>query len=383
MADEQGKRLLIGLIDLPGSRRDALANLLTDERCAVAACDGIATLPSGVAVVVAHVEAVSSHEWARLAERLPTVVVAESRGDECLLPAVEAGLVDYLISPREHGSVLRSLLKRAAEHHQLAHEHAKARARLEELNEHLETHLALLRQDQQAGGQIQQRLLPQSGQHINGVSYEYCLSPSLYLSGDFLEYQAIDERFSLFYFADVSGHGASSAFVTVLLKLLFARAIRHWEEHTPETFGPEWLALLNRELIDSGIGKHATVMCGVMDRDTRTLHYTLGAQLPMPVLVTPDGELRELEGSGRPVGLFPDTRYPAYRVALPERFRLWLARDGVLECLPGEALEDRTRALHQRILSSEDVQGLRRGLALDGELPDDLTLMTLTGFHDG
>ncbi len=31
MADEQGKRLLIGLIDLPGSRRDALANLLTEE----------------------------------------------------------------------------------------------------------------------------------------------------------------------------------------------------------------------------------------------------------------------------------------------------------------------------------------------------------------
>ena len=123
------------------------------------------------------------------------------------------------------------LLKRRRSITSFAHEHAKARARLEELNEHLETHLAMLRQDQLAGGQIQQRLLPESGQRINGIRYDYCLSPSLYLSGDFLEYQAIDERFSLFYFADVSGHGASSAFVAVMLKLLFARAIRHWEEH--------------------------------------------------------------------------------------------------------------------------------------------------------
>ena len=62
----------------------------------------------------------------------------------------------------------------------------------------------------------------------------------------------------------------------------------------------------------------------------------------MPVLVTPEGGIQVLEGSGRPVGLFPGTRYPAYRVALPARFRLWLASDGVLECLPGEALEERT-----------------------------------------
>ena len=36
------------------------------------------------------------------------------------------------------------------------------------------------------------------------------------LSGDFVDYFRITDRHFAFYMADVSGHGASSAFVTVL-----------------------------------------------------------------------------------------------------------------------------------------------------------------------
>lgn len=386
-------RILIGLLDLPGAERTALAETIAKGRFAVATAGSVEDLPPDTALIVAHVRAVPSREWPALSRRLPTVVVTETRLDAELLKAVDAGLVDYIVEPLVHGDVLRRLIARALDHHRLAEEHARDRARLAELNENLETHLAMLRLDQQAGGHIQRKMLPPQPLAINGVRCDYSFSPSLYLSGDFLDFQRLDARYSVFYFADVSGHGASSAFVTVLLKYLSNRWLNEWEGQVPETLASRWLAQLNTELLDTGIGKHATLFVGVIDHRDRRLHYSLGAQMPMPLLVGADG-VGVLEGEGMPVGLFPQVSYPTYDIALPENFRLWLCSDGVLECLPGDTLDARLGELKRRVGECPDVASLRASLAVERsvdddvtmereELPDDLTIMILSGFdHD-
>ncbi|QFT84665.1 Phosphoserine phosphatase RsbP [Halomonas sp. THAF12] len=385
---------LVGLIDVPGAERDALAEIIARDGLAVVAVEHHEQLPGDAVLVVAHARAVPSEAWGALAERLPTLVVSDERQDSDLLQAVDAGLVDYVIEPRRHGHLLRRMIRRVIDLNRLAQEREHDRARLAELNERLETHLAMLRLDQQAGGQIQRKLLPPSPQSINGVSGDYWLVPSLYLSGDFLDFQRFDDRYTLFYFADVSGHGASSAFVTVLLKSLSHRWQNEWDGQRPQDLAPRWLAGLNRELLDTGIGKHATLFVGVIDRERRYLHYSLGAQLPMPLLVS-DGEARYLEGEGMPVGLFPDVEYPSLGCELPADFRLWLCSDGLLECLPGETLEARLEVLRSRAETSETLAALRDSLALGDdivdadnegdasgrdELPDDLTIMMLSGF---
>lgn len=386
-------RPLIGLLDLPGDERDALAQSIAKGRFTVAVADNPDALPPETALIVAHVRAVPSHDWPLLSRHLPTIVVTETRLDAELLKAVDAGLVDYLVEPLRHGDILRRLIDRAIEHRRLAEEHARDRARLAELNENLETHLAMLRLDQQAGGHIQRKLLPPQPLSVNGVSCEHWLAPSLYLSGDFLDYQRFDDRYSVFYFADVSGHGASSAFVTVLLKYLCNRWLNKWDGQAPEMLASRWLSQLNGELLDTGIGKHATVFVGVIDHQRRRLYFSLGAQLPMPLLVSADG-VSVLEGEGMPVGLFPRVAYPSYDIALPEHFRLWLCSDGVLECLPGDTLEARLDELRRRVGKCSDVAALRISLAVERsvdeslsldreELPDDLTIMMLSGFnHD-
>jgi len=398
-------KYLIGVIDVPGPERDALAETIARDGLAVYAADGIEGLPSEAALIVAHARAVPTGEWTRLAESLPTLVVSDERQDADLLRAVDAGLVDYIIDPLRHGSLLRRMIGKAIEVHRLAAERERDRARLaqlnqnlEELNESLETHLVMLRLDQQAGGQIQRKLLPPRPQTLNDVTFDYWLAPSLYLSGDFLDFQAFDARYSLFYFADVSGHGASSAFVTVLLKYLSNHWQHEWDGKHPEALAPRWLAALNRELLDAGIGKHATLFVGVVDHQRRYLHYSLGAQLPMPMLVA-DGQVSPLPGEGMPVGLFPGVDYPQLGCELPENFRLCLCSDGILECLPGNTLDARLRELERRVLASETLEGLRGSLALGAmadddddvadnapgheELPDDLTIMMLSGFgHD-
>lgn len=374
---------VIGLVDRPGAERDTLhAALQRDRLFTVVDAARVAELPEHLDGVVAHTRAVDRDEWTALAARLPTVVVSESKANADLLAAVDAGIVDYVVDPLAHRSVLCRLLSRALEQRRLAQANVRDRERLEALNEQLETHLALLRQDLHAGGQIQRKLLPASPQQLNGVTGCYWLAPSLYLSGDYLDYQAVGERYTVFCFADVSGHGASSAFVTVLLKALCQRWLGLWNGRAPEALPPRWLARLNRELLGTGLGKHAALFVGVIDRETHQLHYSLGAQLPMPYL-SAEGRVTVLKGEGHPVGLFPDIEYPAYSMVLPKCFKLWLCSDGVLDCLSGNSLDERLEELRSRIAAADDIAALRASLALADALPDDLTFMTLSGFDDG
>jgi len=393
----QPAKPLIGVIDSPGEHRDALVDAIARDGLAVFAVEQVEELPEGIALVVAHSRAVPDRAWAALAERWPTLVVSADRRDEDLLKAVDVGLVDYVVDPLRHAHLLRRMIRRVVEVNRLAAEREADRQHLAELNESLETHLAMLRLDQQAGGQIQRRLLPERPQDFNGIRCDYWLAPSLYLSGDFLDIQAYSDRYTLFYFADVSGHGASSAFVTVLLKYLSNRWQSEWDGRSPEQLAPRWLAQLNRELLDTGIGKHATLFVGVIDHRRRYLHYSLGAQLPMPMLKTAQG-VSVLAGEGMPVGLFPEVSYPQLGCSLPDEFSLWLCSDGILECLPGETLEARLDELTHRVESSETLDDMRQSLALGilpsdeealadpttgrDELPDDLTIMMVSGFRD-
>ncbi|WP_346797665.1 SpoIIE family protein phosphatase [Halomonas sp. Bachu 37] len=388
---------LIAVIDEPGRERDSLAEAVTCDGMSVFATEDIAKLPEETALIIAHARAVPRQQWSQLTRRLPTLVVSDSREDADLLKAVDIGLVDYIVHPLRHTSLLRRMVSKAIELHQLALERDRDRERLAELNESLETHLALLRLDQQSGGHVQRRLLPVRPKTLNDVHFDYWFAPSLYLSGDFLDYQAYNQRYSTFYFADVSGHGASSAFVTVLLKYLCNRWLQEWDGEQPEYLPSNWLAAMNRELQGTDIGKHATLFVGIIDHERRYLHYSLGAQLPMPLLMA-DGEVKRLPGEGMPVGLFPDVEYPSLGCPLPPQFRLWLCSDGVLECLPGETLDMRLKELEQKVSESVSLEQLRERLALGhltsseeeaagidatqsrDALPDDLTIMMLSGF---
>lgn len=373
----------IALVDQPGARRNALYQALSAcGRFTLLAADNIDALPEGLDGLIVHADIVPASRWASLVQRLPIVVISQERDSRALLSAVEAGALDYVVDPVGHETLLTQLMLRALDCRRVHASALRDRDRLEQLNEQLQTHLSTLRTDLQAGGQIQRRLQPMPCARLNGIEGDYWMAPSLYLSGDFLDYQAHGDRYVLFCFADVAGHGASSAFVTVLLKALFQRWLSRWNARLPENLPARWLARLNRELLDTGIGKHAAIVVGVIDCRTRTLHYSLGAQMPMPILTT-RGSVRQLKGEGPAVGLFPDVEYPTYHCELPEDFRLWLCSDGVFDCLAGNNLEERLSVLCEHIGNAESISDLKSSLALSDALPDDITFLTLSGFNDG
>ena len=98
--------------------------------------------------------------------------------------------------------------------------------KLEAANSELQGSLQMLKQDQLAGLEVQKSLMPESPLIFADYEISHSVTPSLYLSGDFVGYEFVLSRYLVFYFADVSGHGASSAFVTVLLRFMIGRVIR-------------------------------------------------------------------------------------------------------------------------------------------------------------
>lgn len=320
----------------------------------------------------------------QVSERAPQLPVIVVSGAGVMSDAVEAlrlGAADYLIKPLEDLAVLEHSVRRALDRSRLVLENQRYRDKLEAANRELEASLHLLQEDQTAGRQVQMNMLPESPWAAGAFAFEHQIIPSLYLSGDFVDYFRVDERRIAFYLADVSGHGASSAFVTVLLKFMTTRLMFELKRSKMREFKPsEVLSHINRGLINSKLGKHVTMVGGVIDVESGLLTYAVGGHLPLPVLYTPE-HTRYLEGRGLPVGLFDEATYQDLVVELPPQFSLSLMSDGILDLLPGDTLKDKEAALPEIVKAAGgSLDGLRQrfGLATLGEMPDDIALLVLS-----
>ena len=313
---------------------------------------------------------------------LPVIVVSGAGVMSDAVEALRLGAADYLIKPLEDLAVLEHSVRRALDRSRLRLENRRYREQLETANRDLQASLHLLQEDQDAGRQVQMNMLPVTPCGLDDLQFAHQIIPSLYLSGDFVDYFRVDEHRIGFYLADVSGHGASSAFVTVLLKFMTTRLLYESRRGGAlRAFKPsEVLDHINRGLINCKLGKHVTMLGGVIDEQTNTLTYSIGGHLPLPVLFS-DGEARYLEGRGLPVGLFDEADYADHVLELPPSFSLTLLSDGILDLLPGETLQEKETALPQLVSSAGGtLDGLRNvfGLANLADMPDDIALLVLS-----
>lgn len=312
----------------------------------------------------------------------PIIVVSGAGVMTDVVEALRLGAADYLIKPLEDLAVLEHSVHRALDRVHLRQENERYREKLETANRELQASLHLLQEDQNAGRQVQMNMLPVTPWEDEGLSFAHQIIPSLYLSGDFVDYFRVDERRVAFYLADVSGHGASSAFVTVLLKFMTTRLLYESRRNgmLPEFKPSDVLSHINRGLINCKLGKHVTMLGGVINEESNRLTYSIGGHLPLPVMYTGD-QAYYLEGRGLPVGLFKEAEYNNLEIDLPESFSLTLLSDGILDLLDGENLQEK-EALLPKLVSQAGgtLDGLRSvfGLANLAEMPDDIALLVLS-----
>lgn len=316
------------------------------------------------------------------ASETPIIVLSGAGVMSDAVEALRLGAADYLIKPLEDLAVLEHSVRRALDRAYLRVENQRYRDKLEAANRELQASLNLLQEDQNAGRQVQMNMLPVTPWSIEGLEFSHRIIPSLYLSGDFVDYFRVDERRVAFYLADVSGHGASSAFVTVLLKFMTTRLLYESRRNgtLPEFKPSEVLAHINRGLINTKLGKHVTMLGGVIDLEKNCLTYSIGGHLPLPVLFV-DGQASYLEGRGLPAGLFDDASYDDRVMELPPSFSLSLFSDGILDVLPGATLKEKEALLPEQVAAAGGtLDGLRQvfGLANLAEMPDDIALLVLS-----
>ncbi|WP_299177296.1 SpoIIE family protein phosphatase [uncultured Neptuniibacter sp.] len=248
--------------------------------------------------------------------------------------------------------------------------------------EELEKSLGELQADQQAARQIQQNMLPDNDLKVGGIQAKYLLIPSLYLSGDFVDVISVDETKTLFYLADVSGHGASSALVTVLLKNMTNRLLRNFRRRSSfDILSPiDVLYRINSELLDTELGKHLSIFIGLFDGDDSSLAYAVGGHHPMPILTDNQGS-RYLEGRGMPVGLFPEPMFEERKLFMKADFELTMFSDGILEVLPQSDMTAKEQRLIDAVVETKGGGPDRiKDVLLPGIIeaaPDDIAIMTI------
>ncbi len=314
---------------------------------------------------------------------IPVIVISGMGLVKDVIDALRLGAADYLIKPVVDMAVLVHAINRALERSELILQNQVYRQELEQANRELKEYVRVLERDQKAGRSVQSKLLPDSPASFGEFTIDFKLIPSLYLSGDFIDYGLISGRYLAFYLTDVSGHGAASAFVTVWLKQLVRRYFRENQvfssEESFEKDAGLLLGLINKEVINSGVGCHMTCFVGVIDVKTREMRYVFGGHLPLPILVT-DGEAQYLQGKGKPVGIFPDAEWEVHGLTLPETFSLVVLSDGILEVLPQTELIEKEKHLlnvvKNNALSVESISSAF-GIPNMMSVPDDIAVLKI------
>jgi len=305
----------------------------------------------------------------------PVIVVS---GTGVLADAIETlqmGAWDYILKPIIDMASLDHTIQKSIEQVRLRKDKQK-------YQKYLETSLKKIKEDEEAGRKIQLKLLPQSPRKLGGYELTSLVMPSMYLSGDFVDYFKVNEDCIVFYTADVSGHGVSSALVTVLLKSFMRKHLEWYHQQKNDTIiqPAALMKKLNDELISEDLDKHITIFYAVLINSENRMMFANGGQFPHPVLWSKEG-VEVIKDKGTAVGLFPFATFETVSKQLPENFLLAIFSDGVLDILPHDTLNQKLDYL----LSLGTIEHIEKSVSnwkSSAMLPDDITVLTVRRLID-
>jgi serine phosphatase RsbU (regulator of sigma subunit) len=314
---------------------------------------------------------------------LPVIVISGAGVMNDVVEALRLGATDYLIKPVIDMEVLVHAIHRSLERRRLLVENQRYRADLEKVNQELVRHIDALEQDQQAGNFVQQSMLPITPFFAREYTCAHKLIPSLYLSGDCIDYALLENRYYSFYLADVSGHGSAPAFVTIWLKNVVSQLVRMRRllsnfDAMHDTL-QELVILINDELMKIKLNNHMTMIAGILDTQTHELFYIIAGHLPLPLLIS-DNKAEYLQGTGKPIGLFDDVHWQVNHCRLPVDCAIVTFSDGILEIIEGENLLEKEQTL-LKLMSGIDgnLGSIIKRLHLEDvkDAPDDIAVLSI------
>ncbi|OEU49235.1 MAG: hypothetical protein BA871_05120 [Desulfuromonadales bacterium C00003096] len=194
-----------------------------------------------------------------------------------------------------------------------------------------------LEEYQRSAAEIQKSLLPTNLPDIVNLQVAWRLVPCEMVGGDLFNVVRLTEDTVLAYVLDVSGHGISSAMVTVSVYQSLSphagRIVRRPLDRPPyfRLLSPaEVLQQLEQEYPLERFGKLFTISYLLINTRTGRVRYS-SAGHPPPLLIRSDGSCQALSAGGSIIGTGCSGPFEEEEVLLHRGDRLFLYSDGITE----------------------------------------------------
>jgi sigma-B regulation protein RsbU (phosphoserine phosphatase) len=186
-----------------------------------------------------------------------------------------------------------------------------------------------LNSDLQFARNIQRGMLPADGLYWGSFRLSALYLPADVLGGDFFDVLRIDKNRSLFYIADVSGHGVHASMLT-----MFLRGVIHGKlQDTPKSLAA-LLDSLMKAFIDLDLDPeiYLSLLLCCYDRAKQELSVVNAGHNCHPLVARAGGVAEEIDVGGLPISKL-GLRFGHYevRTALQPGDRLVLYTDGIIE----------------------------------------------------
>ncbi len=192
-------------------------------------------------------------------------------------------------------------------------------------------------EDLRSAAMIQKSLLPSKIPDIGGMKFAWEFSPFEKIGGDLFNVLQVDEENMMAFLLDVSGHGISSAMVTVSVNQSLST---HTSQVVKKVFAePPYYRLLSpaevmcelaNEYPFDRFDKFFTVIYMLINIKTGKLSYSCAGH-PAPLLLRADGSIEWLTVGGGLIGLLDTGPYEEAQLTLSPGDRLFLYSDGLTE----------------------------------------------------
>ncbi len=192
-------------------------------------------------------------------------------------------------------------------------------------------------EDLRSAAMIQKSLLPNRMPNIPGMTFAWDFSPFEKIGGDLFNVLQVDEENMMAFLLDVSGHGISSAMVTMSV---YQSLSTHTSQIIKKVFSEppyyrllspaEVMVELSNEYPFDRFDKFFTIVYMLINIKTGKLTYSCAGH-PAPLILRNDGSTEWLKTGGGLIGLLNTGPYEEAQLTLEPGDRIFLYSDGLIE----------------------------------------------------
>lgn len=310
------------------------------------------------------------------------ILLTGMSGKQNLISGIDAGADDFATKPANIEE-LEIRLRSASRIVSLEHT-------LEKQNEALTLAHATLQKELEAAADTQISLLPKPLAQKD-LKSAWFYKPAVFVGGDTFSYFCPSPDLVVFFSLDISGHGVSSAMLSMSLQSSMALKRGLYEGPITRERAAEIPAIfarnINRVLLENDSDHYLTMIFGIADIKEQTIHYVQAGH-PHPILIKhADKSVRFLEHPGFPIGLFDGADYQTQHIDFMPGDKFILYSDGISEndsAINHMAFDNKNLISHFETIKTLSVDKMADEISntwLSAEqmaaLPDDISFLIL------